>query len=503
LFDILKTNDADIAKAKRTVLYIILLWIISQTAGSCISYIQCYIVPKYYMYFRTYIFKNLLHKYKQEFKTLDPGSIIIRANELPWASKSLMFRILNNFVPYAFSIIVTIFYFSKIGFRLGFTTFSAIVVVGLILYFRMPYCQVYAQNTYREIKNVNDKLNDQITNMFHIYTSANIDNEIKKTVEYENVLRQSDVESNLCTANLKIYLLVVSIICYICSFIICFMDLTAGKYGVGDFIANIYILNYYLEFLESIASEMPELSYRIGVINDEIQYLVDISDNVEYDTTSEEIIEKGYIQFKNIYFSYKDGSKVFNDFSIQISPLIKTAIIGKSGSGKSTLMKLLMGFYHVTKGKILIDGINITNFPLSYLRKSISYVNQNTTLFSNTILYNIQYGNNASEDEIKGIIKKLGIWDFFKYVNYNLNKTVGTNGANMSGGQKQVILILRALLNKSSKMIIMDEPTSALDEKNKIIFLNIIKNIKDKTIIIITHDNTLIEFVDKVIYLQN
>ena len=89
LFDSLKGNSADINASKKLVCYIIMLWILSQTTSSGISYIQSYIIPKYYMYFRTYIFKNILHKYKKEFKTLDPGSIIIRANELPWASKYL------------------------------------------------------------------------------------------------------------------------------------------------------------------------------------------------------------------------------------------------------------------------------------------------------------------------------------------------------------------------------------------------------------------------------
>ena len=503
LFDSLKTGSTDLDASKRIVLYIILLWILSQTTASGISYIQSYIVPKYYMYFRTYIFKNILHKYKKEFKTLDPGSIIIRANELPWASKSLMFRILNDVIPLTFSIILTIFYFGKVGFNLGFVTFFSIVVVVLILYFRMPVCQISAQNTYNEVKKVNDKLNDQITNMFHIYTTSNIDKEIERSVAYEDKLRVADVESNLCTASLKIYLLIVCIVCYITSFIICFTDLQNGKYNIGAFIANIYILNYYLEFLESIASEMPGLSYQTGVIMNEMEYLLDISDNNQTEVDSDYTIKDGHVQFKDIHFSYKDGSKVFNGFSIELKPNIKTAIIGKSGSGKSTLMKLLMGFYNVTKGEISIDGINISKYSLNYLRKSISYVNQNTTLFTDTILYNISYGNNASEEEVHKMIEELGIKEFFKYVDYNLNKSVGASGSNMSGGQKQVILILRALLNKNSRMIVMDEPSSALDEKNKKIFLNILSNIKNKTIIIITHDDTLIEFVDKVIYLQN
>jgi ABC-type multidrug transport system fused ATPase/permease subunit len=503
LFDILKREDADINKAKRVVFYIILLWILSNVAGSCISYIQCYIVPKYYMYFRTYIFRNILHKYKKEFKTLDPGSIIIRANELPWASKSLMFRILNDIIPLTFSIILTVFYFTKVGLKLGFVTFSAILIIILILYFRMPACQIHAKNTYNEIKTVNDNLNDQITNMFHIYTTSNIDNEIKKSVEYENKLRETDVTSGLCTAKLKVYLLLVSITCYICSFILCFTDLQNGKYGVGEFVANIYILNYYLEFLENISSEMPGLSYQTGVIGDELSYLLEISNNIKEDVPTEHEITKGHIIFKDISFKYKDSGNVFNKFSIELKPTIKTAIIGKSGSGKSTLMKLLMGFYHVTDGEITIDGINIDKFPLNYLRKTISYVNQNTTLFNNTILYNISYGTTATKSEVETMVKELGIWEFFKYVDYDLDKSVGINGSNMSGGQKQVILILRTLLNKKSKVIVMDEPTSALDKTNKQIFLDILKNIKNKTIIIITHDDTLIEFVDKVIYLQN
>ena len=503
LFDSLKGEGADINVSKKLVCYIIMLWILSQSTSSGISYIQSHIIPKYYMYFRTYIFKNILHKYKKDFKTLDPGSIIIRANELPWASKSLMFRILNDIIPLSFSILLTIFYFTKVGLYLGLVTFSAILIVVLILYFRMPICQISAQQTYNEIKNVNDKLNDQITNMFHIYTTSNINKEIERSNNYENQLRESDVQSNLCTTNLKVYLLIVSILCYIISFIICFRDLQNKKYNVGAFVANIYILNYYLEFLESIASEMPGLSYQTGVIMNELNYLLDITNNDQRDIESAYHIKDGHVKFKDIYFSYKDGTKIFDGFSIDIKPNIKTAIIGKSGSGKSTLMKLLMGFYHVTKGDILIDGININNFPLSYLRKSISYVNQNTTLFTDTILYNISYGNDASEEEVNKMIDELGIKEFFKYVNYNLHKSVGSSGSNMSGGQKQVILILRALLNKNSKMIVMDEPSSALDEKNKTIFLNILRNIKNKTIIIITHDDTLIEFVDKVIYLQN
>ena len=503
LFDVLKEGSVDIAAAKRLTLYIILLWIMSQCAVLGITYIQTYIVPKYYMYFRTFLFDNILHRYKKEFKTLDAGSIIIRANELPWASKSLMFRLLNDILPLSFSIVMTVFYFSKIGFRLGLITFSAIFIIIIITYYKLDTCNVLAMNTYREVKNVNDYLSDKISNMFHIYTSSNIDNEVIGNIKSEDKLRISDIESGLCTLKLRGYLSIVSILCYILSFIQCFTDYQNQKYSVGIFVSNIYILNYYLDFLENISLEIPGLCYQTGVIRDELDYLLELSRSDHSKETSKHTIKDGVVSVKDIHFAYKDGRKIFNGFSLDLKPKIKTAIIGKSGSGKSTLMKLLMGFFNVDKGEILIDNVNITDYSLDYLRKSISYVNQSTSLFNDTILYNITYGTGSTEEETKILIDKLKLWEVFKYVDYNLHKTVGSNGSNMSGGQKQIILILRALLNKNSKMIVMDEPTSALDSKNTKLFLDILTRINNKTIIIITHDDILIEFVDKVIYLQN
>ena len=503
LFDSLKEGNVDIYNAKKITFYIICLWILSQSSILGLTYIQTYVVPKYYMYFRTYLFDNILHRYKKDFKTLDAGSIIIRANELPWASKSLMFRLLNEIIPLSFSIILTIFYFTKIGYRIGFITFSAVIIIFIIIYFKMPQCNTKSTISYNKIKDVNDYLSDKITNMFHIYTSSNIQNEIKNNYTSEDKLREADIDANLCNLNLRLYLTIISILCYIFSFIQCFMDYQAGKYPIGEFVSNIYILNYYLDFLENISVEIPGVSYQIGVIKDELDYLIELSESDKIEKKNKNIIKDGKVVIKNIHFTYKSGKKIFNNFSIEINPFIKTAIIGKSGSGKSTLMKLLMGFYNVDNGEILIDNINIKNFTLNYLRKTISYVNQSTTLFNNTILYNITYGTNAEEDKVKKLIDDLKLWDVFKYVDYNLHKTVGTNGSNMSGGQKQIILILRALLNNNSKMIIMDEPTSALDNENTKLFLDILSRIKGKTIIIITHDNTLIEFVDKVIYLQH
>ena len=260
LFDSLKEGNVDIYNAKKITFYIICLWILSQSSILGLTYIQTYVVPKYYMYFRTYLFNNILHRYKKDFKTLDPGSIIIRANELPWASKSLMFRLLNEIVPLSFSIVMTIFYFTKMD-KNRIITFSAVIIIFFIIYFKMDNA-IQNQYTGIKIKDVNDYLSDKIKYVSYLY-SSNIQNEIKNNYTSEDKLREADIDANLCNLNLRLYLTIISILCYIFSFIQCFMDYQSGKYPIGEFVSNIYILNYYLDFLENISVEIPEYHIRL------------------------------------------------------------------------------------------------------------------------------------------------------------------------------------------------------------------------------------------------
>jgi subfamily B ATP-binding cassette protein MsbA len=211
----------------------------------------------------------------------------------------------------------------------------------------------------------------------------------------------------------------------------------------------------------------------------------------------------GPVEFKNVHFKYPiEGSKpkkVLNGASLYVKPGSKVAIYGKSGSGKSTLIKLLLGFYGPDAGSITMSGIDIKTIPVDELRKNISVVNQNIKLFDKTILENMTYGvgtgdETVTENDIKKIIGNMGV---FEGVVDGLDTRVGVSGSKLSGGQKQIVNFVRAIL-KNAPILVLDEPTSALDTNTKKLVLDIIKKLKGKTVIIITHDKSIIPYVDKV-----
>ena len=181
------------------------------------------------------------------------------------------------------------------------------------------------------------------------------------------------------------------------------------------------------------------------------------------------IIQKGNINFKNVNFNYKENisNKVLNDVNLEISGGKMTALVGLSGSGKSTLLNLIPRIYDPTLGKIFIDNQQIDELNLSSLRKEISIVDQNITLFDDTVLNNIKYANpKASNEDVIKAAESSECIDFIKNLENNFETKIGENGVKLSGGERQRISIARAFL-KDSKIILLDEATSSLDSETE------------------------------------
>ena len=200
-------------------------------------------------------------------------------------------------------------------------------------------------------------------------------------------------------------------------------------------------------------------------------------------------IIEGTVDFKNVSFKYdtkKDSA--LNLINLKIKGGKMTSLVGYSCAGKSTILNLIPRFYDCNSGDILIDGQSIYKSKLSSLRKNISLVSQDVTLFDDTIINNISYADlNASEDEVKKVAKLSFADDFIQRLPNKYNTLIGENGLRLSGGEKQRISIARAMLKKS-KIILLDEATSSLDSEteNKIQkALSIL--IKDRTAIVIAH----------------
>jgi ABC-type multidrug transport system fused ATPase/permease subunit len=454
------------------------------------------------MYFRTYLYKNILEKYKKEFKQVDTSDIIIKSIEIPACSKDLLLQMVEKIIPMSISICFIIGYLLYTSRKLGIVALVAVIFVILSIIYQQGDCSTKFIKSYEYYKKVNEVLNDKLQNMLSIYTSSTINKEIDNNENVEYLYKTKDTISMLCVANMKALIIFISIMTYAILLFQNYTEFRQGKYLSGIFIANMMIITDFLGFIESIANEIPMISYNCSVLKNEMKYIQFISDNTpSHEIVDNQIIKSGHISFKNIVFGYSDKKKIFDNFNLEIQPNTTLAVIGKSGSGKSTLIKLLLGFYNIESGVIKIDGHNIDDLDVNVLRSSISYVNQNTTLFKDTTIANIKYGTTATNKDVEDAISQYELWDIFNSLENKLQTNVGVLGNNLSGGQKQIIIILRALLNKNSHILLMDEPTSAVDIDHKKIIMNLIKKIKTKTIILITHDENIMNDVDKVIYI--
>ena len=200
-------------------------------------------------------------------------------------------------------------------------------------------------------------------------------------------------------------------------------------------------------------------------------------------------IKTGNVEFKNINFSYNpiDGN-VLNSVNLNFTGSKMTSLVGNSGSGKSTILNLIPRFYDAQSGDILIDGQSIYSSTLKSLRKSISLVSQETTLFDDTIRNNILYADeNATDEEIKKVAKLSFCEEFIDNLPNKFETLIGENGVRLSGGEKQRLSIARAMLKKSS-IILLDEATSSLDSETESKIQNALNILtKDKTTIVIAH----------------
>ena len=211
----------------------------------------------------------------------------------------------------------------------------------------------------------------------------------------------------------------------------------------------------------------------------------------------------GNVSFKKIEFSYDSKNQVFKDFSLNIKSGEKVAIVGSTGSGKTTIVNLLLRFYELDKGEILIDGKNIKEMSIDLLRSNISIVSQNIFLFADSIYNNIVlYNKKISINKVVEAAKKIGIHNFITKLPNSYNYNVKERGVMLSEGQKQLISFLRAYVSEPS-ILVLDEATSSIDSKTeKLIQYATSKIIENKTSIIIAHRLSTILNSDKIILLD-
>ncbi len=212
----------------------------------------------------------------------------------------------------------------------------------------------------------------------------------------------------------------------------------------------------------------------------------------------------GDVELKNVSFEYVSGQPVLKDVSVLFEGGQMTALVGPSGSGKSTIINLMMRLYDPQNGSVEINGMDLRDVSFASLREHVSYVGQETFLFSGTIKHNISVGrDNATEEEIIAAAKAANAHDFIMKMPEGYDTKLGENGSGLSGGQRQRVAIARAML-RDADILILDEATSALDSESEALVRDALERLTlNKTSIVIAHRLSTINRADKIVVMDN
>ncbi|MDK2810709.1 MAG: ATP-binding cassette, subfamily bacterial [Petroclostridium sp.] len=276
-----------------------------------------------------------------------------------------------------------------------------------------------------------------------------------------------------------------------------------GEITVGDVILYQSFFTSILNQVSSLINIYPEIVKGFESINSvaEIFMSEDIEDNRDKKKVKN---IKGNFRFENVEFKYNASDKpVLKDFNLEVKSGECIAFVGESGAGKTTILNLIIGFNKATKGRILIDNMDMSEINLNSYRKFIAVVPQNTILFSGTVRDNITYGlPSVSDEKLQEVIEAANLSDVIKKLPKGLDTSIGEHGGMLSGGQRQRIAIARALI-RNPQIIVLDEATSALDNISEMHVQKAMRNlIKGRTTFIVAHRLSTIRNADRIVVLK-
>lgn len=438
-------------------------------------------------------------------KTLDGDTISLITNDTTMLLDSF-YNFLVGILPSFVTIIGTIIIMFKISFKLTLVVVLFIPITFGIIIFIVVISQKYFKIQQEKIAKLNAHIEEMYSNHDIIQTYNGQEKSIEEFDLINDDLYKSAFLSQFLSGLIMPIVTVTNNINYVIISLVGTIMITNGTLTLGNLQSFIQYLNGFHHPLSTI-SNITTFMQQLKAASDRIFDFLEL-DEMEDESSFEKFDKnklKGNIEFRNVNFSYGD-KKVLNNISFSVNSGEKVAIVGHTGSGKTTIINLLMKFYNINDGDILIDGKSINKISRQDISNMFTMVLQDTWLFEGTIYENIKFGTdneNISFEEIKKVSKNANAHHFIKTQPDSYNMILNEEISNISVGQKQLLTIARAFL-KDSKVLILDEATSSIDSRTeKLVQESMKKLMKDKTTFIIAHRLSTIKDCDKIIYLED
>lgn len=504
-------NNKKIETAKITFIYIIGIWIIIQVLSILVSYINKLIWPKMHTYARNKFMYLIIDRYNESYEDVKTGDLQSKIQSLPYIISGII-RDLQEFIfTNSLTVISTFLYLYFYHYQLALVYLVSIIC---IIYLSCSYVKDCGPDI-KKLEEIYDEyfeeVDDTFQNLMSVYTNKKIEEEKKRISEKNVKIENKQIKTNTCNLKYKGIYSLANIIVFICLNTFAYYLYINNEIPISVLV-SVFIINYTLlsDLLNIFydAHSYLEMIGKVKYVNGFIEKLPPaITKNKKDKIKNTKHIE---IQLNNIWFKHPGSEKyIYENLNMKIPANQDIVIMGKIGSGKSTFAKMLVGLQHHQKGNIYLNGQNTKNLDINDIRKQIIYIPQHPQLFNRTLFENITYG--LSESEIKKI-KEKDIIDLLRQIEFTklankfadmMHKDVGKKGSKLSGGQRQIVWILRAYFRKSS-IVFLDEPTSSLDPDSKKQVMDMIRLLKEtKTVIVITHDTDLKKGMDRLIVFED
>lgn len=380
-----------------------------------------------------------------------------------------------------------------------------IVPVSLVL---IGFVASFSQKHFKNQQDYLADINGTIEEMYSGHNVIKAFNATDKMMDKFNMQNEklyvSGWKSNFLSGLMPPIMMFISNLGYV------FISIIGGYFAVRGriTIGNIQSFITYTKNFTQPISQVAQISNMLQSMVAACERIFDFLDEPLEDFSNDIITDisniKGDVVFKNVKFGYNPDSIIINDFSFDVKHGSKIAIVGPTGAGKTTIVKLLMRFYNVTDGEILVDGININDFDRNSFRKIFGMVLQDAWLFSGSIMDNLRYGNlNATDTEVIDASKRAHAHHFIKTLPGGYDMILNEEVNNISGGQKQLLTIARAIL-ADPKILILDEATSSVDTRTEVLIQKAMDELmKNRTTFIIAHRLSTIKNADMILVMKD
>jgi ATP-binding cassette subfamily B multidrug efflux pump len=386
-------------------------------------------------------------------------------------------------------------------------TVAAILILPLsMIFLRMILPQ--SQKYFSQQQDYLGHVNGHVEEMFGGHIIVKVFNGEKKSIEkfdgYNNTLYEAGWKSQFLTGLLFPIMNFISNLGYVATVILGAWLAIRGTITVGDIQAFLqYIRNFtqpitQIANISNILQQTAAAAERVFEFMDESEEIAETEQPIQVPTAA------GTVEFQHVHFGYSPEKIIINDFSALVKSGQKVAIVGPTGAGKTTMVKLLMRFYDVNSGAILIDGNDIREFSRGDLRCLFGMVLQDPWIYNGTIMENIRYGRpGATDEEVVKAAKAARVDHFVRTLSEGYDLMLNEESTNISQGQMQLLTIARAIL-ADPEMLILDEATSSVDTRTEILIQDAMDELmKGRTSFIMAHRLSTIRNADLILFMQN